>query len=1468
MVMEDKFIKKVETLKRMETFWSERILDKYKRNILEPYWGKDKLLNQYSYDYKISKEVSEGIIKISKGNDLLIYIVMLTGLQLQINNYVNEDSIVNIPVYKDKKGVNKWLPVKCAIDKEGMISDAIKNCRVEVMNAYENQGYPLENIIKDQLDEDINNILGQICFGMSNIHDKENLKDTKDNKIYIYVEKNDEDISVKFTYDLNRYNMDVMNNFAKNYEITLKEMLANLKSQAKEVVSITQDEIDLIVNNFNNTKTDYPSNSSVKELFEEVVSKYPDNTAVVTPDCKISYKELDSRADKVCRLLRNKGIRSGEIVPIISDKDVGTLIGILGIVKSGAAYMPIDIEYPEERINHMLTESNSKLILGATEYLEKVHMNIEKIDIRNVEDTELNCEDGDVCISPDDLIYIMYTSGSTGKPKGVCIRNRSVVRLVRDTNLVAFDAGDKILQTGSMGFDAATFDIWGSLLNGLELHIQPKRNILDAKILKEYMWENKITTAFFTSALFNQLCNEDMDIFKYMKHAIVGGDVVSPVVVSKLLEKNKTISIYNGYGPTENTTFSTVYRVSGEWDKERSLPIGEPLSNSTCYIMNSDKELLPIGVIGELYVGGDGVANGYLNNVAMTEERFIEDPYNKNSKLYNTGDLARWLPDGNIEYFGRVDKQVKINGFRIEMDEIEKAILEHEDIVEAVIIDKKEKDNSKKLYAYVVSDKKIDESEVKDKLKNRLPKYMIPFKIHQVENIPLNVNGKVDKEKLLKEEIQNKKEMVQPRTHIEKTMHKIWSEVLGEESISIKDNFLSVGGDSIKSINVVSRLRKELEIEVNISDIFNEDSLEDISRKLEERNTVNYKIIKQVEKLEYYETSSAQNRMYVINQMNKESTSYNMPYAMISESSIDKSKLESCINYIVSRHESLRTSFHVVDNKIVQKVHEDIKIDINTTQLDCLLEDKEIIEEYLMSLVKPFDLEKAPLLRGTIVKVKDADLFFLDTHHIVVDGESFMILLRELNTLYNGGKIDYEPVQYKDYAYEENNKSIEGQKKYWLDKFSGTINTLDLPTDYKRPKKQSFNGNHISIKIDSVLRDKIDKFMVDRGVSKNMVYLSVLSILLSKYSRQEEIVIGIPSIGRTNIELQNTIGMFINTLATVIHPNSNKSFDTLVSEVKKEIINVSENQDYQFDKLVEDLNITRNEGRNPLFDIVFTFNKFKKNPSEDNAFKVYEVKNEISKFDMTVIVNDDGETDNVTIEYATDLFKEETINRIIDEYAFILEQSIDNSTKELKDLDLISNSEKDKILYKFNDTKEEYENDKSICEIFKEISAKYSENIALECEDRKITYKELSKLTNNIAGFLREKGINRNDIVAIVCKKDIQTIINILGIVMSGASYLPIDEGYPQERKKYMINDSKAKFVIANSEEICKLQECNTNCEFIDVDTLENGCGQFDEVKNISNPEDNVNIIYTSGSTGNPKGVCVRHKNIIRLVKK
>ncbi|MCU0288489.1 MAG: amino acid adenylation domain-containing protein, partial [Acidobacteria bacterium] len=1262
----------------------------------------------------------------------------------------------------------------------------------------------------------------------------------------------------------------------------------------------------------NNTQRDYPWDKTIHQLFAGQVLKIPDRIALVGADLcvcparnarnvSLTYRELNGQSDKFAGLLMEKGVQPDCIVGIMVERSVEMIIALIGILKSGGAYLPIDPYYPPERIAYMLKDSGAKWLAVANELeSEKVgKYEGEKVLLESIfYDSNHIKECPRRGLQHANLAYVIYTSGSTGKPKGVAIAHKSVINLIEGvTDIIPFMANDRVLSLTTISFDIFGLETWVPLVKGSMVVIGDREKQLNPKAASIVIEQEDISIFQVTPSRLQMMISipEVAVKLKIIKFLLVGGEIFP----MSFLEKIKTFihgKIFNMYGPTETTIWSTVKNVN--IDMPGDLNIGKPIANTSIYILDEKDYPVPTGVPGVLYIGGDGLARGYLNNPELTAEKFglqitlitqinriqktkINKSFYKGLRgavfskraplVYKTGDLARWLPDGNIEFLGRIDHQVKIRGFRIELGEIETQLLGHAQIKEAVVIIK-ETSGDKHLCAYVVPGKEGKElsiSGLREYLTRKLPDYMIPSYFVWLEAIPLTVNGKLDVAALPDPEIKIEGVYVAPRDEVEKKLVEMWSEILRVEAgiIGIDANFFELGGHSLSGTVLTANIHKAFEIKLALADLFRMPTIRKLAQLLEKSQKVKFNPIEPVEEKEYYPLSSAQKRLYILQELEQENNIYyNMPFAFSVQRKLDIAKLNSIFKKLIARHESFKTSFEMLDDEPVQRIHQTVDFNIETYELR-----ETTIPAIKRAFVRVFDLSKAPLLRVGVIKInEDNYILMIDMHHIVSDGVSINIILKDFSALYYDKELQNLAIQYKDYSEwqktERQKELLKKQEAYWLKKFAGEIPLLNLPTDYARPVVQQFKGDIINFSLDEQLTNKIRELEKTSESTLFILLLSIFNVLLVRYSGQEDIIVGTLTTGRSHIELAGIVGVLLNMLPIRTFPAKNKYFFDYIAEVKKETLDAFENSDYQYDELLEKIRIDRNIGRNPLYDVMLILQNIEmdKELLDDMGIKNFGLERTIALLDLRLVVEAFGTGLILNLEYSTSLFKPETILQMIRHMIKIIREVTANPKRKILEYDLLEEEEKNRILNEFNGLKVHFPQDKTIHHYVEAWADQLPDHIAVVYEGNQITYHHLNLLANRLTWNSRKLGKSLDHLAIILLDRSLEMVLAIISVWKCGGAYVPIDTKYPINRVREIIEDSQAGVLISNRRYVTPGVEKELKCEMVfPGEILFASEKEWDSDHPISYFHTNMHslsyIIYTSGSTGKPKGAMIEH---------
>ncbi|MGW9571720.1 amino acid adenylation domain-containing protein [Paenibacillus terrae] len=1486
--------------------------------------------------------ITSELKQLAERNGVTLYMVLLSAYYALLAKYTSqEDIVVGTPTagrnHADLEGVVGLFVNTLAIRAKINLGDSFNKLLHEVysqaVEAFEHQSYPFERLVdKLSLPRDLSrNPLFDTVFILQNA--MEALPDLGGARLSLYetnfrvakfdltLQATEEDDGIRFDLDYatRLFRRETAGRMLKQYVNLLRAAVVDPQMKVGEYSLPGGQEREQLLHGFNPGPTDYPKEENVVWMFERQAATSPDRTALVYEGAQLTYGQLNAKANQLARTLRNRGVGSGEVVALLLERSLEMIVSVMAVLKAGAAYVPMDPEHPGQRIRHFFDDSKASVLLTqrtlahlaeAVEY-EGVILLADDGDLYHGDDTNV-----DVPIAPDQLANLTYTSGTTGLPKGNMVTHANILRTVCYTNYIDISPEDTFLGLSNYVFDAFMFDVFGSLLHGARLVLVPKDVVLNISQLPRVIKREGVSVLMITTALFNLLVDLAPDCIQSIRKVLFGGERASVDHVRRALAAAGPERLLHMYGPSESTVFATFYPVNEVNDQAVSIPIGKPVSNTAVYILDTFNRPQPIGVAGELCVGGDGIVLGYLNRPELTGEKFTIHPFEDGARIYRTGDLARWLPDGNIEFIGRIDHQVKIRGQRIELGEIEHQLLQHEAVRETAVLALDMAGGEKRLCAYFVAETVLTVSELREHAAKGLPAYMIPSAFIQLDELPLTGNGKIDRRALPapEEDAAADSDYTAPRNEMEAAVAGIWQAVLDVQRVGIHDNFFDLGGHSLKAMAMLARVHRELEAEIPLRELFASPTAAAFAEVLSRSGKSVFDSIGRAPRQEVYPVSSAQKRLYVLQQMEGAEQSYNMPAVFDLEGPLVQERFNAVIKELVRRHEALRTSFELVDGTPMQRVWEETNFAVEYVQAS-----QKEAAEMLAHLVRPFVLNQAPLFRVTLIRTSEMKhLLFIDMHHIISDGASVDILMDEIARLYVGEELEPLRIQYKDYAVWQQSffrtEAFRQQEAYWLEQIGKDIPSLQLPTDYVRPAVQTFAGDRIRFALDDMFATVLRRLAQDTGTTLNMVLLACYTTLLGKLSGQNDIVVGTPFVGRPHSDLERLVGMFVNTLPLRLRPEASYTFERYLQEVKEASLGAFEFQDYPLEELITKLQLPRDLSRNPVFDTVFAMQNADLNDLKMDrlSLKPHASEQKTAKFDLTLTAADDGHTIMLEFEYNTALFKYETITRWSGYLVHMMRSIAANRGALLSELPLLTEQEQHVLLEDWNQTDMEVPEDRTVVGLFEEQAERTPEATAVTYGGKTWSYRELNGRANQLARLLRERGAGPERAVGIMVKPSLEMASGVLGIMKTGAAYVPIDPDYPAQRIAYILADSGALALVTQSglpipEDYSGTviyldgglsggslsgDSLHEGVRFGDVQTGDSlgddgspgdhgrheadlskdspsvvSAGWADEPNPplAAGPHDLAYMIYTSGTTGQPKGVMVEHQSLVNL---
>ncbi|NOK14964.1 non-ribosomal peptide synthetase, partial [Corallococcus exercitus] len=1046
----------------------------------------------------------------------------------------------------------------------------------------------------------------------------------------------------------------------------LEAVAAKPEQPVGELSLLSSDERQRILVEWNDTTVASPTDVPVHVHFAQQAQRTPHAVALVMGEASLTYAQLEARANQLAHHLGSLGIIPGARVGLAVERSFEMVTALLAILKVGAAFIPVDRNAPVERIAALLEDADVSVTLTHQSFASLLPSSGTRVWLDAQRDVlaALPTHAPDVRVDGEALAYVMFTSGSTGRPKGVCVPHRGITRLVLGNSFMRFGPDEVWLQAAPVAFDASTLEIWGALLHGAKLVLAPP-HALSLEELAAQLRHHRVTSLWLTAALFEQMALHQGEALAGVRQVLAGGDVLPAARVREHLARiPEGTTFLNGYGPTENTTFSATFTMSRDSVVDGPVPIGRPLSNSTVYVLDARLHPVPVGVAGEVYVGGQGLAWGYLHRPDLTAERFVPHPFasTPGERLYRTGDKARWLADGTLDFLGRVDFQVKVRGFRIELGEIEAALRAFPGVNEAVVV-ARGADADKRLIGYVTAraGHAPDSDALKAHLRRNLPEYMVPSAFLVLDALPLNANGKVDRRALPEPgEASRAVDFVAPRTPTEEKLAALFAEVLRVERVGIHDDFFALGGHSLLATQLVSRVRTTLGLELPLRTLFEAPTVSALATRLADTRPAAVRMppLRPVSRAGVIPLSFSQRRLWFLDQLTPGDASYNIPAALRLKGRVDVESLRRAFEALVARHESLRTTFHAHEGEATQHVHLPDAWTLPLVDLSSRPEaqrEAEARRQIAQEASQPFHLEQGPLLRTTLVRLGEQEhLLAVTMHHIVSDGWSMGVLVRELVAFYEAfstgrsPSLSPLPMQYADFAERQRQwlqgETLDAQLGYWKQQLAGAPAALELPTDRPRPPVQSHRGAKVDVRIPSEVAHALKALAGREGATPFMVLLAAFQVLLSRYAAQDDVSVGSPIAGRTQAETEGLIGFFVNTLVLRTRVKPEDSFRKLLAQVRGTTLAAYEHQHLPFEKLVEVLQPVRDASRSPLFQVMFALQNAPTGDLRVPGLTFQQVASDArsAKFDLTLMMQDSPQGFVGSLEYSTALFERST----------------------------------------------------------------------------------------------------------------------------------------------------------------------------------------------------------------------------------
>ncbi|MER7756434.1 amino acid adenylation domain-containing protein [Kitasatospora sp. NPDC097643] len=1260
-------------------------------------------------------------------------------------------------------------------------------------------------------------------------------------------------------------------------QVILHAMAADPDSAIGAVDIVSAEERHRLLVEWNDTARELPG-GSLPELFSAQAARTPEAVAVAFGAQQLGYAELNRRANRLAHRLLRHGVGTETPVAVLQERSLDLVVALLAITKTGGVYVPLDVRAPEARIRAILDDTEPALLL--TDGSHPAPAGIRTMDVTEAEDGDNDSSDPQVVIHPDQLAYVMYTSGSTGTPKGIGITHADVAALALDRSLHSFEQPHRILLHAPVAFDASTYELWAPLLSGGRIVVAPPGD-LDTHVLQRLIEENDLTSVLLTAGLFRVIAEEKPETFAHLREVLTGGDVISVTGVQRVLNTCPDTAVRPTYGPTETTLFATEHVLFPPHQVGRTVPMGAPMENMRAYVLDERLGLVPPGVPGDLYLAGTGLARGYVNQPALTAERFVADPYGPaGSRMYRTGDVVRWAASGLLDFVGRVDEQVKIRGFRIELGEVEAALAALAGIAQVAVIAREDRPGDKRLVAYVVpaAGAALDAGRLRAALAATLPDYMVPSAFVLLDTLPVTANGKLDRKALPAPE-SGSGEGRAPRTPREEILCGLFAEVLGADQVSIDDNFFDLGGHSLLATRLISRTRTLLGAEIGIRELFTHPTVAALVACIEDAGSARPQLTAAGPRPDRLPLSAAQSRLWFLGRMEGPSATYNMPLVLRLTGALDQDALRAAVTDVVARHEALRTVFPEADGQPYQHVLDPAEVEVPFTATS--VPAAELDAALSRAAAHAFALtSELPIRAALFSTAEDAHTLLLLIHHIAGDGWSMAPLSHDLGTAYaarlDGRAPDWEPlpVQYADYTLWQHDllgdptdptSRAAQQLAYWQQALTGLPEELDLPTDRPRPAAPTHRGGSVPLTVDAELHAALLATARDTRSTPFMVVQAAIATLLTRLGAGTDIPLGAVVAGRTDEALDAMAGFFVNTLVLRADTSGNPTFRELIDRIRAVDLDGYAHQDLPFDQLVEAVNPVRSAARHPLFQTAVAFQN-----TDEGAFELPglhaaagEVRTDTAKFDLSFTLREEfgpgGAPAGIAaqLEYALDLFDPTTAELIVQRLHLVLRALAADPDTAIGAVDVLSADERVTVLSEWNDTAHELPT-RSLPELFAVQAAKTPEAVAVVFGDQQLSYAELNGRANRLAHQLLSRGVTAETPVAVLHERSLDLVVALLAITKTGGVYVPLDVRAPQARIQAILDDTRPALLVTD--------HTHPAPAGVPTATVAELTGPDNSDPQVAvHPEQLAYVMYTSGSTGTPKGIGITHTDVAAL---
>jgi amino acid adenylation domain-containing protein len=1423
------------------------------------------------------------------------------------------------------------LVMRTDLSGDPTFAQLLERVRETALSAYAHQDAPFEKLVEElQPERDLGRApLFQVMFNLLSFEDQRlelpgltlemmSVPDAASKfDLTLYAKEVGDQITLELVYNSDLFSSGRMTEMLSQFNQILVQIVEKPHEKISDYSLLTRKSQLLLPNPAQKIPAKWEG--SIVEHFTKQAQRSPGLIAVTDKTGTWTYEELDARSNQLANSLLSAGIERQQVVAIYGGRDRSLVLALLGVLKAGAAFVILDPAYPTSRLINYLEQAKPRgLITCETSGAMPGQMQdlVTSLAFRCHLDTgNGDAFDGssrknpEIAVCPDDQAYIAFTSGSTGAAKGIVGIHRPLSHFIDwHTRMFKLDKSDRFSMLSGLSHDPLLRDVFTPLWAGASLHIPSQEDMNSSHHLSRWMQNEGITIAHLTPALSQLLteaavldANHSGAALSSLRCVFYGGDVLKASDISRLRAMGATATCVNFYGATETPQamgYRVVPRQKGGADQNQSgrlkdvLPVGKGIDGVQLLVINKAEHLAGVGELGEICVRTPYLTIGYLGNDQLTRERFISNPFtgDSNDKVYRTGDLGRYLPDGNVEFAGRRDRQVKIRGFRVELSEIESAICEHPAVTESLIDARVNGSGEWQLVGYIIAQQELTEEDLRKHLKGRVPEYMIPAAFVPLDHLPLTPNGKIDRSGLpLPSFSSHQSDFVAPRNALEQSLASLWSQLLPAQLISVNDNFFDLGGHSLLAARLVARIEMLLGVSVGLKEVFDSPTLAEMADAI--RNELSGSRfgqpppIRRVSRDSELALSFSQQRLWFLHQLEPLTTAYNMPVGMRLSGRVEVSALEQTFNRIIERHETLRTSFSSEAGMPRQEIHPELKLRLEVEDVSRMSEAER--KQYVEGVVREeanrrFDLSRVPLVRVRVVREsRQEHVLVVNIHHIISDGWSLGVLAREMGEIYAAvgegreAAVEELKVQYVDYAEWQreymSGERLEREVGYWKEQLGGAAPVLELPTDRPRPALQSFRGASRSFTLAKQLSGGLKAMSLAHGTTLFMSLLAAFNVLLQRYSGQDDILVGTPVANRNHVEIERLIGFFVNTLVIRTEVTDNLRFCDLLSRVRESSLGAFAHQGLPFDRLVEEIQPARSLSHTPIFQVMFSLQN-----ASPNALKLAEVdltfldiERDDAKFDITLSMIEDDRGLGGKLEYNTELFEQNTIDRMLAHFQNLLAGAVANPHQLISELPLLTQEEMSQLLVDWNQSRADYPN-LTIHQLFEQQAQLTPCATAVIFGEEHLSYKQLDERATLLCDYLSSRGAGPGALVGICLQRGLQMMTGLLAILKSGAAYVPIDPAYPRQRISYIIEDAAPKIILTEQELVQLLPDCNAELVCVDGEWPTRASQQTNDNAlqggPKAGPDDLAYVIFTSGSTGRPKGVQVTHRNVVNFL--